>query len=370
MKTQKQPVHASLAVGTGLVALDVVITEGSTTPPRRWAGGTCGNVLLALRYLGWQTEPVARLQAGDAAARLLEDFEHWGVSTKHVSVGPDGSTPIIVQRIARSKSGEPYHTFSWRCPNCGTRLPGYKPVLASAVHEIINALDSPTIFFFDRLSRGALLLAQAAAERGAAIVFEPSSIGNPALFREAWKLAHLVKYSHERLHELPHDLEAIKGPQLQVETLGPEGLRYRSRLPGCKKRAWQRLEALPADEVKDTAGAGDWCTAGIVHKLLGSGAAGLNLVNDTHLRNAVRYGQALAAWNCGFEGARGGMYAVDKAVFERQVERILDGGDSAGDDLAPDRASNPDPLECFCPSCEVTEVPDRKPKRKATRNGR
>ena len=53
MKTPKQPAVAALAVGTGLLALDVVITEGGTTPPRQWAGGTCGNVLLALRYLVW-----------------------------------------------------------------------------------------------------------------------------------------------------------------------------------------------------------------------------------------------------------------------------------------------------------------------------
>lgn len=369
MKTQKQPPVAALAVGTGLVALDVVITEGGTTPPRHWAGGTCGNVLLALRYLGWHSAPVARLQSGDAAGRVLEDLQHWGVSTEHVSVEHDGSTPIIVQKIGRTLGGEPYHTFSWRCPNCGTRLPAYKPVLASAAHEIANRLASPAVFFFDRLSRGALLLAKAAAERGAAVVFEPSSVGNLALFREAWQLAHIVKYSHERLNELPGDLEAINGPRLQVETLGREGLRYRSRLPGCKKRAWQRLEALPADEVKDTAGAGDWCTAGITHKLLGSGAAGLNQTNDTFLRDSVRYGQALSAWNCGFEGARGGMYAVDKTTFERHVERILGGGTSGVADSLPTRASDPDPPGCLCPSCEVTEVPSRT-KRNALRTRR
>lgn len=366
MKAQKQPT-VELAVGTGLVALDVVITEGGTAPPRHWTGGTCGNVLLALRYLGWQTAPVGRLQAGDAAARVLEDLRHWGVSTEHVSLDHDGSTPIIVQRIARTIGGEPYHTFSWRCPNCGTRLPAYKPVLASTAHEIANGLGSPAVFFFDRLSRGALILARAAAERGAAVVFEPSSLGNPSLFREAWQLAHVVKYSHERLQELPADVEVLKGPRLQVETLGREGLRYRSRLPACKKRAWQRLEALPADEVKDTAGAGDWCTAGIIGKLLGSGAAGLNRVTDAYLRDAVRFGQALAAWNCGFEGARGGMYAVDKAAFERHVERLLGGGNTGAAVQAPARASTPDPLGCLCPSCEVTEEPARRPIRKAVR---
>ena len=66
-------------------------------------------------------------------------------------------------------------------------------------------------------------------------------------------------------------------------------------LPGCKNRSWQRLEALPAEDVKDTAGAGDWCTAGIVHKLFREGANRLGAVSDAGLREAIRYGQALAA---------------------------------------------------------------------------
>ena len=27
-------------------------------PVRHWAGGTCGNVLIALKYLGWSAQPV------------------------------------------------------------------------------------------------------------------------------------------------------------------------------------------------------------------------------------------------------------------------------------------------------------------------
>ena len=50
--------------GMGLVALDMVITEPSDREPRFFAGGTCGNVLTILSYLGWAATPVARLRRG------------------------------------------------------------------------------------------------------------------------------------------------------------------------------------------------------------------------------------------------------------------------------------------------------------------
>src|SRR5438067_654824 len=71
-----------VAVGTGLIALDIVLSEVSGEPPRHWAGGTCGNVLAALAYLGWQTLPVARLHPGGAANRIRQDLKTCGVSDR------------------------------------------------------------------------------------------------------------------------------------------------------------------------------------------------------------------------------------------------------------------------------------------------
>lgn len=323
----RSAVEQPLIVGTGLLALDVVITSSRTRPLGQWAGGTCGNVLLALRYLGWRAAPIARLGADKAARRLLDDLRTWAVSTRFITLDDDGSTPVIVHRIGRTGAGEPYHSFSWRCPGCGTRLPGYKPILASAAETLLDRLETPKVFFFDRLSRGTLTLARAFAERGAAIVFEPSGVGNPLLFREAWSLAHVVKYSHERLHDLPTESEHGDGVRIQIETLGREGLRYRSSAPGCRIGSWQRLEAVPAETFRDAAGSGDWCTAGIIHQLFRRGANSLKTLSDAHLRIALRYGQALAAWNCGFEGARGGMYSADKRTFSEQIKQILTGDD-------------------------------------------
>jgi fructokinase len=301
--------QAPLAIGTGLLSLDDVRSDGDEGRPRRWAGGTCGNVLLALRYLGWRSAPIARLRPGAAADRILEDLRTWGVSTQFISLEENGNTPIIVHLIGKSSSGEPYHMFSWRCPTCGNRLPGYKPILASAARDIAGRLGSPRVYFFDRVSRGALLLAGEAAARGAAVVFEPSTVGHAGFFREAWELSGVIRFSHERLHDLPRGCESIGGPRLVIETFGRHGLRYRSDLPGSPTRGWRRSGALAAGEVKDTAGAGDWCTAGIIHRLLAGGVPALAKATAPQLHHAIRYGQALAAWTCGFEGASGGCTA-------------------------------------------------------------
>ena len=93
----------------------------------------------------------------------------------------------------------------------------------------------------------ALDLAKVSNDLGALIVFEPSGIGDPKLFREAWSLAHVIKYSHERLRDIA-DLELGQsdhiGVLLEIETLGADGLRYRSRLPKIAANGWQPVDAL------------------------------------------------------------------------------------------------------------------------------
>jgi fructokinase len=342
-------------VGTGLVALDVVYNADSGRMPRWYAGGTCGNVLTVLSYLGWGAVPVSRLGLGPAGDRLLEDLRRWDVSTEFILREEGDSTPVVIERIGRTIAGEPYHTFSWRCPACGAHLPGYRPVPATAARELTAALPVAQVFFFDRVSRGAVVLAEACARGGAAVVFEPSAVGDPGLFCEAWRLAHVVKYSHERLRDLT-DIDLMRADReavlLEVETLGSEGLRYRSQLPGSRMRGWQTLDAVHAPEVKDAAGSGDWCTAGLLDKLARTGLAGLKREPAEKLREAIRHGQALAAWNCGFEGARGGMYEMDPPEFREQVERIASGAHAPSRTCSRQDSEAGPPYSGLCPACD------------------
>jgi sugar/nucleoside kinase (ribokinase family) len=354
-RSRKQPAmradtNTPTVIGSGLLALDIVKSEVSCAPTGYWAGGTCGNVLIALRYLGWESEPVARLRTGAAADRILADLKRWGLSDRFVSVADDGSTPVIVERIAQGSGNVPRHSFSWRCPECGSQFPGFKAVLAAVAEEIAMIASGSQVYFFDRATPGGILLAKACAERGALVVFEPSSIGNPVLFRQAWETSHVVKYSHERLRELPES--GIDGvPRLQVETLGEAGLRYRRVSQTGRTGQWVDMKAFPVESIRDTAGSGDWCTAGFIDRAGRNGAEGFQKMTDGDLREAFRYGQALAAWNCGYEGARGGMYAVDHATFHQRIQEIMDGqGDRTISHPMPP-AEHGDDMGAICPAC-------------------
>ena len=111
-------------IGTGLIALDVVIADSVQVDPLLCAGGTCGNVLTALAFLDWNAYPIARLRADAASKRVTEDLKSWGVRLDFVALGDHGSTPVVVQHIRRNKAGEPSPIhFHRKCPKCGTWLP-------------------------------------------------------------------------------------------------------------------------------------------------------------------------------------------------------------------------------------------------------
>lgn len=337
-------------VGTGLIALDVTIEANAKRDPWLWTGGTCGNVLTILSYLGWQAFPVARLNGDSASRRVEEDLTRWQVRLDHAKTTPGSRTPIVVHRISKTPKGLPFHRFSWTCPNCGAWFPGYRAVLASAAQSIAQRLGTPKVFFLDRVSRGALVLAKACIAKGAVVFFEPSGFGEPRLFREALRLAHILKYSNERVRSF-HSMGNGGGPLLEIETLGAEGLRYRSRIAGVRTEGWEHLEAYQVAELKDAGGAGDWCTAGIIHALAQKGLRGLVKARRRQVEGALRFGQALAAWNCGYEGARGGMYSVDKRTFRRHVQSIVSQDGSKVSQREVPNAGVRQTFECICPAC-------------------
>jgi fructokinase len=175
----------------------------------------------------------------------------------------------------------------------------------------------------DRVSRGILTLAETCAEKGALVVFEPAGTVDPKLFAEALTVSHILKYSHDRIHAFADLLKGSSMPALEIETRGREGLRYRSRLAGCPNLKWRNVAAYPVSGFKDSAGAGDWCSAGLIHALGQKGAAGFLATDSARLLNAIRLGQAMAAWTCEFEGARGGMYEVDKESFMAAIDEMF-----------------------------------------------
>lgn len=333
--------------GTGLIALDLVVSPNPEKPIRCWAGGTCGNVLSILAYLGWDAYPVARMNGDAASERVRADMEHWGVHLDWVNCPPVIDTPMVVQEIRRRRDGSSGHRFSWLCPSCGKWLPPFKAIRIDTAERVKPALVDVSVFFLDRLSRGSLALAAEASARGAVVVFEPSTKVKDKLMMEALSLAHIVKYAEERFPSIPGAMDVDSAVLLEVQTLGGKGLKYRHRF-GPDTTDWMSLKAVSAPRLADTCGCGDWCTAGLLAQVAAGGKDSLLFAGADGVRAALRYGQALAAWNCAFEGARGGMYAVARETFENQIASLLGGQYDGIDDTPSDVAVT---QIVTCPAC-------------------
>jgi len=313
--------RSPICVGSGFVALDLVyIGHGRTEPDFTFAGGSCGNVLTILAFLGWDSVPVIRLKDDHEASRLIADLEKWQVNTRFVRQEVKGSTPVVVQRICTAINGNPYHRFEWRSPTTGLMLPRYRPLPQRIALEVSTQLPRPKVFYFDRPAPSALFLAEQARRLGAVIFFEPSSASDAVAFAAGVRAADIVKYASDRIESAK--LAAIKyRPTLEIQTLGAEGLRFRWR-GRDHKLTWRKLPAIPVTDFKDSAGAGDWCSGGLIHVLTKGGRKGFASINERKLMRAFASGQQLASLNCSYEGARGAMYNVSPESVSCILTRI------------------------------------------------
>ena len=181
--------------GTGLIALDIVVSSQSNNPIYNWAGGTCGNVLTILSYLGWNSFPISRINSEPASCKVKQDLMKWGVRLEYAELEPVATVPVITQEIISSKNGSPKHRFHWRnCPKCGSWLPNYKPITLKAINIIKENVQRSDVYYFDRVSPAAIELAKFFKSLVSIIFFEPSAKGDERLFKKAINLSDIVKY--------------------------------------------------------------------------------------------------------------------------------------------------------------------------------
>ena len=69
-----------ICMGTGLIALDVVINGIDKEKAWLCAGGSCGNVLTVLAYLAGSSYPVANFKEDYASDTIKRDMTRWGVN--------------------------------------------------------------------------------------------------------------------------------------------------------------------------------------------------------------------------------------------------------------------------------------------------
>ena len=319
-----QKLRVRTCVGAGLLTLDLVFNQESPGKYQVRSGGSCGNVLTILAYLGWESRPVAKIGRDEGGDIVLKDLAGFGVDTGFVVQEESISTPAILQAIRKSPNSSRTHSYSLHCPQCGSYLLRYRAISVAMAGTVVEQMPHAAVFYFDRVSRGTLNLAKHYREHGAFIVFEPSSVTDGKLFSEAAAVAHLLKYSVERLPDIAYLVAGTDIP-LEVQTLGPEGLRYRWYKSDSDGRLWSFMPAYPVIDMIDEAGAGDWCTAGLINGLGHNGATSFWKATPPELERFLRLGQAMASVNCNFPSARGAMYSLKPSEMNSMAMELVEG---------------------------------------------
>lgn len=290
----------NIVLGAGLISLDVLIWDGKLIPVGYYVGGTCGNVMMILAHMGWESYPIARLDETKDAQRIKEDMLNHNVHVDFVSTG-DGKTPVIVQRNFINKDGVPTHKFESR-NNVGRFYLDFKSLTLKQANKVIEKIDFvPKVFFFDRVSPAILKLASVFKEKGSVIFFEPSSRGGDVkLFNKCVDVSDIIKFSDQRIKDI-HQFDVLKD-KLFIQTQGANGLSF------CLNSEWIHLEPFMNDNVVDTAGAGDWTAAALINELYKDiEVKEIKSLTLTGLKAALNQAQKVGAKSCSYEGARGMM---------------------------------------------------------------
>lgn len=298
--------HTVDIAGTGLAVLDRVYCDGRKSFEA--LGGSCANVLVSLAMLDRNVVPLLKLGSDQIGRSLVKEFRQAGAETRFISQANNIFSPVLAQHLDTASQ---QHCFSFVCPETDVTLPRYCSIDENEVNFAMPLLNSCHVFYVDRLSHAVLTAMQTVVKRGAIVYFEPSDIGDTGLLSRAMEVATIVKCSSDRpaadaiLHSLREDT-------IFIVTSGEKGLEV------CQGGLRKTLKAIPASVVRDTCGAGDMVSVGLIDWILSRQIYNSSRLSIDPILGGIVAGQRLAAYNCAFVGARG-LFRNHSADFVRAI---------------------------------------------------
>ena len=295
----------------GYLTLDLIVRDLAARDYWHSAGGTCGNVSIFASALGLDVSLLARVGEDQRGHKVLSDVTAGGVNAAGIEQVPGLATPGIVELITGTPGGD--HRFTHRCPACAIRLPKQAAVSHNRAKTQVKSIKQFDAFFFDRATSATLLLAAAAREAGLLVMFEPPSVPRTASALRASELSDIVKTSRRPGNRGPDwELRPDAATRFIVETLGPKGVRVRHR-SSTRWGEWQNMSPFSPSQIKDTAGAGDWMTVGMLTNLLPR----KEVIDMDSLLASIEYGQRLSAISIAFDSPAGALTTLGSSTIER-----------------------------------------------------
>lgn len=318
-------------VASGLVALDLYYHRRGCF----WnVGGTVANVLSVLAKLGHHTIPVGTIGNDAAGSAVIRKLGESGVSTDCIDLQSYVSTPFVACESVQNESRfGSKHAHRWWCWRCEKRYPRFiEPSEESFRCSVLSEIK-PDLILVDRISQAALHYAKMAKRKGAKIYLEPAYTSKTDLMEEFVAVADIIKYSREA--PVSEQFPPIPNHVTVIETMGSAGIRW------SHEGEEQWCASVKIDEPVDTSGAGDWCTAGIIHQIVNSAPGSDARLTQELLSEAIAKGSYFGAFACTFLGTTSVLPAALKSgtFFSRpswQDHRdLLDIGNSLEENLGP-----------------------------------
>ena len=260
-------------------------------------GGTCGNVMSILAWMGWHTLPAARLDDSEAGLLIKADLESYGCDTRLVSNTPDGGTTILDIIHKTGRDGKPKTAYMAHSPR-GGRFVNHRFWTLKQAQALFDSLEEmPDVFFFDRCAPGNILLAQLFHERGVLVYYEPNEPVDRNFLR-AVAASDIVKFSNEKHPDVSFTEDFTD--KLFIQTLNEKGLRFKLRAEG-----WITIPPEHNPHAVDEEGAGDWTTSTFINEL---GHHHMLTFDRIHLPNTwhcLQEAQRVASESVSYIGAKG-----------------------------------------------------------------
>ena len=287
-------------LGAGTFPLDNLMVKHSKDDVEtiyQHVGGTAGNVMTILAWMGWHSLPAARLDDSEVGLQLKADLESYGCDTRYLTNTPDGGTTILDIIHKTGRDGKPKTAYMAHSPR-GGRFVNHRFWTLKQAQALFDSLDKmPDIFFFDRCAPGNILLAQLFHERGVLVYYEPNEPVDRNFLR-AVAASDIVKFSNER-HP---DVSFTEGftDKLFIQTLNQEGLRYRLR-----GGEWKQLIPVSNPNAIDGEGAGDWTSSTLIDALGKRGLPRIADIQASVLEECLMEAQKVASESVTYIGAKG-----------------------------------------------------------------
>ena len=275
---------------------------------------------MILATLGHPTWILANIGSDARGHAIVDELASAGVNVSGIHTSGTKNTGGIIEHV--NPVGSKSRKYSYTCPVCSSNLKTPNLARVDQILEYIETAPDFDVFFFDRVNRGMIEVAKRLSRLNSLVYFEPNSISAGRNSELAAINSDVVKFASPQLNSSGSDWlpPSNSRTRLLIETRNSAGLKYRIKNSSGTWSQWIYREAIESQAVVDSAGAGDWLSAGIIHHLIKSSLR--TRWNQNTISDAIQFGQQLATLSVSYTGSRG----LSKNMSGREILRLANTG--------------------------------------------